>query len=63
MKHVNAGDKVKVQWEHIEWIQGTVIYMPCATGDSWVIDSPDGIRHIVNSFSKMTVIKDFDPHP
>ena len=51
---IKKGDKVKVQWEYIEWIEGYVDYIPQATGDCWVIISETKEVYYVQLFSKMT---------
>ena len=50
---IKEGDKVRVYFENVEWIDGTVRYMPQATGDSWIIVSADKI-HYVNMFARIT---------
>ena len=50
---IKVGDKVDVFFEHISPIfGGEVLYMPQATGDSWVIKHKDGISH-VQMFARM----------
>jgi len=51
---IKIGDKVKVQWEYIEWIEGYVDYIPKATGDCWIIISEAKEVYYVQLFSKMT---------
>ena len=36
-KRIEKGDAVKVFFNRANMVQGVVDYIPCATGDSWVI--------------------------
>ena len=58
---IKVGDRVRVYWEHIEWIEGEVGYVPCATGDSWMIKSADGTVHEVQTFGRMTKLQRYSP--
>ena len=51
---IEEGDIVDVYSEHTEGeFDVKVLYMPCATGDSWQFQREDGTAVCVNSFSKM----------
>lgn len=53
---IQLGDRVCIYWDHINSIEGKVVYIPCATGDSWTIVSDDGTIHEVQMFGRMTRI-------
>lgn len=36
-KRIEIGDTVRVFFNHSNMVQGVVDYVPCATGDSWII--------------------------
>jgi len=51
---IQIGDKVDVYWENISSeFNMRVLYVPCATGDSWRLRRLDGTVIYVNSFGKM----------
>jgi len=52
---IKEGDDVRVYFENVERICGTVRYTPQATGDCWVIESLHEINY-VQTFSK--IVKD-----
>jgi len=46
-RSIKAGDTVEIEfWQPISQIVGVVLYKPVAVGDSWVIDTVDGIVHV-----------------
>ena len=52
---IKVGDQVRIAFSDTEIMTGTVLYIPCATGDSWhirVSDSVDGLFY-VQSFETM----------
>ena len=51
---IRVGDKVSVYWENPPPIfRGTVLYVPYATGDSWIIKDEDDGLHYVQMFCRM----------
>lgn len=55
--NVVTGDKVNIFWENVKAeFEVEVLYIPCATGDSWRLKRKDGTIIYVNSFSKMEVV-------
>jgi hypothetical protein len=36
---IKKGDRVRIEWEHLEPIEGIVKFMPCYPGDDWVIEA------------------------
>lgn len=45
-ERINEGDKVRVFWENINYIEGEVLYIPCDTGDSWTIKNGDKLYNV-----------------
>lgn len=56
MEKIKIGMIINVFWEHIDAEYDVkVLYIPQATGDSWVLKRTDGTVIIVNTFCKMVV--------
>lgn len=67
---ISIGSRVRVEWENLSPIEGTVTHIPAATGDSWEIvsrclnyaaGSPlapaySEYVHYVQTFSRMTIL-------
>jgi len=54
MNQIEVGDVVDVYFENVPNEFGmTVLYIPQATGDSWILRRPDGTIVEVQMFSKM----------
>jgi len=54
MEKIKIGSVVDILWEHVNAEYDVkVLYIPQATGDSWVLKRPDGTVIIVNTFCKM----------
>ena len=56
VKFIKAGDRVKVYWENVEWIEGIVLYIPQSDGDSYIIESDDKLLHHVQHFCRITKV-------
>lgn len=52
-ERIKVGDRVSVHWEYIGSLCGTVLYVPQATGDSWVIKQDNGTVSHVQMFCRM----------
>lgn len=51
---ITAGDVVDVFWENVQCESGMeVLYIPCATGDSWILKRPNGTIVYINEYAKM----------
>jgi hypothetical protein len=51
---INIEDIVSIHWENIEpELNVVVLYIPCATGDSWRFRREDGTIIYVNTFAKI----------
>lgn len=57
---IKEGDFVHVFFENVERVSGTVLHIPQAQGECWVIDN-DTETHFVNSFARITKDKPFQP--
>ena len=54
MDTIRVGDMVNVYWENLATeFKLKVLYIPCATGDSWHLMREDGTIIYVNSFCVM----------
>lgn len=52
---ISIGDTVTVYSDHVERITGTVLSLPQATGDCWIIkDVGDHELHYVQTFARIT---------
>ena len=51
-----VGDRVCVCWGGDEVLRGTVKYMPCATGDNWIIWTDEGTIYHVQSYEAIIVL-------
>jgi hypothetical protein len=51
------GDRVRVYWEHLEPLEGVVLYVPQQTGDSWIIESEGRITNHVQMFCRMELLE------
>lgn len=59
-KLINTGDHVTVYFGvGVNPVEGTVEYIPQATGDSWHIINNAGDIHYVQTFAVMTKINDW----
>ncbi len=55
-KRIEVGDTVRVFFSHSNMVHGIVDYMPCATGDSWVIlEHQAGLPVYVQLFDYMVL--------
>ena len=58
-ERIKVGDRVAVYWEQVKRLEGTVVYIPCGPGDSWVIETggytEDGAPNVshVQAFCRM----------
>ena len=51
---ITEGSRVDVYFENVPCeFDVDVLYIPCATGDSWILKRRDGTIVYVNSFAKM----------
>lgn len=53
---LHIGDRVRVYWENIPWIEGELLYIPAGPGDCWIIRSDDGAEHRVMVFGRITEV-------
>lgn len=54
MQRIAVGDKVDVYFESVDAVfNATVNHIPCATGDSWQLETDDGEVVYVQCFCKM----------
>jgi hypothetical protein len=55
---IEPGDIVSINFETVRSLhQVTVLYVPCATGDSWRVRDQEGTLHYIGSFCLMTMVK------
>lgn len=55
---IEPGDIVSVDFETVKTLhEVTVLYVPCATGDSWHVRDQEGTLYYIQSFCLMTMIK------
>ncbi len=52
LNEIKVGDKVEVTISS-EWFEGEVLYIPCATGDSWRIKDRDGNLRYVQTYEQI----------
>ena len=59
---INEGDRVTVNFYSTKFTlcEGTVRNIPCATGDSWIIETDDGKIHYISEGCTITKIDDKD---
>jgi len=57
---IKAGDKVTVRFNANQFTlcKGTVKYVPCSTGDSWIIEADNGKVHYISE--GCTITKDIN---
>ena len=48
INRINVGDKVRVSLAGTSVIEGVVIYIPCMTGDVWIIETDKDIVYVQN---------------
>lgn len=54
---IEEGDIVDVKWSHSRADRCKVLYAPCATGDSWHLEQPDGSILYVQLFDYMLLVE------
>ena len=56
LKMIRVGDKVAVNFNSAQFTlcHGTVCSIPCATGDSWIIEADDGDVHYISEGCTIT---------
>ena len=55
-RQIKAGDRVVVNFNNVQLTlcHGTVRSVPCATGDSWIIEADDGNVHYISEGCTIT---------
>ncbi len=53
METIKIGDRVEINWENIQAIYGTVIYIPMSQSDCWHIKGDDEILYYIQCFCVM----------
>ena len=54
---LKLGDRVKVYWEQLELIEGTIANIPGQTGEAFIIISDDDTIHYVQNYHRITKIR------
>lgn len=55
---IKKGDFVDIQWEHLQSEFGVeILYVPCATGDSFIARREDGTIIQVQNYCRMVKLR------
>jgi len=54
MDTINQGDRVNIYFENIQCLLNVeILFIPCATGDSWIVKDELGNISYISFFSRM----------